>query len=180
MQGYTSLVLLSHTNPSKKLNFLRIVFIAAYAFLYKMFTSPSLSNFVSKLLDLSCPCDVLISKVPFFFLPMLTRVYCWRRQQWGHAHQKLKVEWSDQSLFFFCMAWTWHVHCLPEEHPAPGCTMGRGPVGGGCLMLWAMFFLETVGPAFHVDVILTHYLPKHVHTLPWNWHSLMAVSFLAG
>lgn len=51
-------------------------------------------------------------------------------------------------------------------------------------MLWAMFFLETVGPAVHVDVILTHitYLsiaPENVHTLPRKWHSPMAVSFFS-
>lgn len=108
MQGYTSLVLLSHTNPSKKLNFLRIVFIAAYAFLYKMFTSPSLSNFVSKLLDLSCPCDVLISKVPFFFFFFYP---CWpvctvEGANNGDMHIR-NWRWNGliNHIFFFFFAW---------------------------------------------------------------------------
>ena len=34
--------------------------------------------------------------------------------------------------------------------------MGRRQAGGGSLMLWAMFYWETSGPAIHVDVTLTH------------------------
>ena len=48
------------------------------------------------------------------------------------------------------------VRHLPGEHMAPGCTMGRRQAGWGSVMLWAMFCWETLGPAIHVDVSLTH------------------------
>lgn len=35
-----------------------------------------------------------------------------------------------------------------------GCTMGSRQAGGGCVMLWAMFCRETLGPAIYVDVRL--------------------------
>ncbi|KAK3525669.1 hypothetical protein QTP70_004315 [Hemibagrus guttatus] len=62
------------------------------------------------------------------------------------------------------------VRRLPEEHMAPGCTMGRRQACGGSAMLWAMFCWETLGPAIHVEVTLTRitYLSivaVHVHTL---------------
>ncbi|KAK3508781.1 hypothetical protein QTP70_006023 [Hemibagrus guttatus] len=61
-----------------------------------------------------------------------------------------------------------HVRCLPGEHMAPGCTMGRRKASGGSVMLWAMFFWETVGPAIPVDVTLTcttylSIVADHVH-----------------
>ncbi|KAK3572207.1 hypothetical protein QTP86_026064 [Hemibagrus guttatus] len=51
---------------------------------------------------------------------------------------------------------------------APGCTMGRRRAGGGSVLLWSMFCWETLGPAVHVDVIVTRstYLSivaDHVH-----------------
>ena len=49
-----------------------------------------------------------------------------------------------------------HVRRLPVEHMAPGCTVGRRQAGGDSVMLWAMSCWETLGPAIHVDVTLTH------------------------
>ncbi|KAK3530443.1 hypothetical protein QTP86_024354 [Hemibagrus guttatus] len=46
-----------------------------------------------------------------------------------------------------------HLH---GEQMAPGCIMGRRQAGGGSVMLWAMSCWETLGPAIHVDVTLTH------------------------
>ena len=48
------------------------------------------------------------------------------------------------------------VRRLPGDVMAPGCTLGRRQAGGGSEMLWAMFCWETLGPAIHVDVNLTH------------------------
>ena len=47
-----------------------------------------------------------------------------------------------------------------EEHMAPGCNMGRWLADGDSLMLLAMFCLETLGPAIHVDV--TWHLPHSI------------------
>lgn len=41
-----------------------------------------------------------------------------------------------------------YVIRLPGEEMAVGCTMGRKQACGGSVMLWAMFFWETLGPAF--------------------------------
>lgn len=45
---------------------------------------------------------------------------------------------------------------LHGEDLAPGCTMGRRQANEGCVMLWVMFCWETLGPAIHVGVTLTH------------------------
>jgi len=95
-------------------------------------------------------------------VPTLTPVHRRKRQQWAREHQNWtteqwkKVAWSDESCFLLhhvdgrvC------VRRLPGEHTAPGCTMGRRQAGGGSVMLWAMFFWETLGTAIHVDVTLT-------------------------
>ncbi|KAK3561744.1 hypothetical protein QTP86_012991 [Hemibagrus guttatus] len=75
--------------------------------------------------------------------------------------------WSDESCFLLNHV-DGRVCGLPGEHIAPGCTMGRRRVGGGSVLLWAMFCWETLGPAVHVDVTLTRstYLSivaDHVH-----------------
>ncbi|KAK3520422.1 hypothetical protein QTP70_024176, partial [Hemibagrus guttatus] len=54
------------------------------------------------------------------------------------------------------------------EHMAPGCTMGRRQASRGSVMLCAMFCWETLGPAIHVIVTLTHttslsIVADHVH-----------------
>lgn len=43
---------------------------------------------------------------------------------------------------------------LNEEEMAPGCSMGR-KVGGGYVMLWAIFCWGTSVSAIHMDVTLT-------------------------
>ncbi|KAK3513336.1 hypothetical protein QTP70_012369 [Hemibagrus guttatus] len=60
------------------------------------------------------------------------------------------------------------VRLLPGEHMPPGCTMGRRRAGGDSVLLWSMFYWETLGPAVHVDVNVTRstYLSivaDHVH-----------------
>ena len=72
----------------------------------------------------------------------------WTTERWK------KVTWSDESRFLLHHMDGW-VRCLPEVHMAPGCTMERRQAGRRSVMLWAMFFWETLGPAIHVDVILT-------------------------
>ena len=69
------------------------------------------------------------------------------------------------------------VRRLPGEVMAPGCTVGRQQAGGGSVMFWAMFCWETLGPAIHVDVNLTHVTsqqhrcrpgtPLHGNGIPW-------------
>lgn len=96
-------------------------------------------------------------------VPMLTPVHCPTRQEWVDEHQNWtmeqwkKVAWSGESCFLLhqvdgqvC------VRRLPVEHTAPGCTTEKKQADGGSLMLWAMFCWETLGPAVHVDVTLTH------------------------
>ncbi len=74
-----------------------------------------------------------------------------------------KGSWSDESHFLLhhldgC------VRCLPGEHMAPGCTMGRRQAGGGSVMLCGMFCWETLAPVMHVDFTFTHdHLPKHCY-----------------
>ncbi|ROI79367.1 hypothetical protein DPX16_7255 [Anabarilius grahami] len=69
-------------------------------------------------------------------VPMLTPVHRRKSQQWAREHQNWtmeqwkKVAWSDGRE---------RVCCLPGEHMAPGCTMGRRQTGRGSVMLWAMF-----------------------------------------
>ena len=68
-----------------------------------------------------------------------------KRQNWT-LEQRKKVVWSDEPHF---------PHMFTREEMAPGCTVGRKQPGGGNVMLWAMFFWETLGPGIHVDVNLT-------------------------
>ena len=76
------------------------------------------------------------------------------------------------NVFFYI---TWMAgRCLPGEHMAPECTMGRRQAGGGSVMLWAMLCWETLGPAIHMDVSLK--LTTHLYTLSWKRNSLMAVT----
>ncbi|KAK3560711.1 hypothetical protein QTP86_014737, partial [Hemibagrus guttatus] len=96
-------------------------------------------------------------------------------QQWAREHQNWtteqwkKVAWSDESCFLLHhVDVRVRVRLLPEEHMAPGCTMGRRRAGGGSVLLWSMFCWETLGPAVHVDVTVTRstYLSivaDHVH-----------------
>ena len=61
-----------------------------------------------------------------------------------------------------CMCVTYHM--------APGYAMGRGQAAGGSVMLWAMFYWETLGPAVHLDVTYTpttylSIVTDHVHLL---------------
>lgn len=61
-----------------------------------------------------------------------------------------------------------HVHRLPGEHLAPGCTMGRKQAGGSSVMLLGKFCWKTLGPGVHVDVTLTSttylsFVADHVH-----------------
>ena len=63
-------------------------------------------------------------------------------------------------IFFFII--------LPGEHMIPRFTMGRQQAGRGSVVLWAMFYWETLGPAIHVDDTLTHtnnlsIVADHVH-----------------
>ena len=89
-------------------------------------------------------------------------------QNWNTVQWK-KVAQSDESYFLLHhVDGQMHVHRLPGEHMAPGCTMGRRQAGRGGVMIWAMFFWENLGPAIHVDVTLTRtiYLSivaDHVH-----------------
>ncbi len=48
-----------------------------------------------------------------------------------------------------------HVHCLPGEAMAAGCTMWRRQSGRGSVLLWAMFCWKTLGLRIHMDVTLT-------------------------
>lgn len=41
---------------------------------------------------------------------------------------------------------------LPAEDMAPGSARGRRQAGGGSVMLWTMFWWETLSPDIHVDV----------------------------
>lgn len=53
----------------------------------------------------------------------------------------------------------------PVLHHVDGRMLMRtlpGEVGGGSVMLWAIFCFETLGPAIHVNVTLYH-LPKHCY-----------------
>ena len=59
---------------------------------------------------------------------------------------------------------------LPGEHVAPGCTMESRQASGVSMM----FSWETLGPAIHVDVTLTHDRPWE--DLSLEWYSLMAVA----
>ncbi|KAK3529377.1 hypothetical protein QTP70_029484, partial [Hemibagrus guttatus] len=66
------------------------------------------------------------------------------------------MAWSDESRFLLHhVAGRVRVRRLPGEHMAPGCSMGKRQVGRGSVMLWAMFYWETLGSAIHVDVTLT-------------------------
>ncbi|KAK3538082.1 hypothetical protein QTP70_028642 [Hemibagrus guttatus] len=108
-------------------------------------------------------------------MPILTPVHCRKHQQWAREGQNWtteqwkKVAWSDELRFLLHhVDGRVHVRLLPGEHMAPGCTMGRRQDGGGSVLLWSMFCWETLGPAVHVDVILTRstYLSiaaDHVH-----------------
>lgn len=48
-----------------------------------------------------------------------------------------------------------HVCCLPGEHMASRCIMGRRQAGRDSVMLWAVFCWESLGPVIPVDVTLT-------------------------
>lgn len=69
-----------------------------------------------------------------------------------------------------------HVRLLLGEHMAPRCTMGRRQIDRGRVMLWEMFCLETLGPATHVDVTLTH--TTYLSIVADHVHSFMATIFL--
>ena len=93
---------------------------------------------------------------------MMTPVHRRKRLQWAREsrnwtlEQWKKVAWSDESRFLLDQVDSRvHVPRLPGEVMAPGCTVGRRQAGGGSVMLWAMFCLETLGPSIHVDVNLT-------------------------
>uniref|UniRef100_A0AAY5KFW1 Tc1-like transposase DDE domain-containing protein n=1 Tax=Esox lucius TaxID=8010 RepID=A0AAY5KFW1_ESOLU len=70
------------------------------------------------------------------------------------------------------------MRCLPGEHMAPGCTIGRRQAGGGSVMLWAMFCGETLGPAIHVDVTLTR--TTYLSIVADHVHPFMATVFRHG
>ena len=106
---------------------------------------------------------------------MLTPVHRRKHQQWAREHQNWttdqwkEVALSDESRFVLHhMDGRVHVRCLPGEHMAPGCTMGRRQAGGVSVMLWAIFCWETLGPAIHVDV--TTYLSKDFPFLEMVFH----------
>uniref|UniRef100_A0A8C4N7D9 Tc1-like transposase DDE domain-containing protein n=1 Tax=Eptatretus burgeri TaxID=7764 RepID=A0A8C4N7D9_EPTBU len=71
-----------------------------------------------------------------------------------------------------------HVRCLPGEVMAPGCTVGRRQAGGGSVMVWAMFYWETLRPAIHVDVNLTHVTYRDI--VANQVHPFMAMVFPDG
>lgn len=61
---------------------------------------------------------------------------------------------------------------------APACTEGRRHTGRGSAMLWAMSFWETLGPAIHVEVTLTH--TTNLHIVADQEHPVMEMVFSNG
>lgn len=75
--------------------------------------------------------------------------------------------WSDgrrwpslmNHIFFHLIQMARCVRCLPEEHTAPGCIVGRRQAGRGSMTLWTMFWRETLRPV-NVSLTRTTYLSK--------------------
>ena len=84
---------------------------------------------------------------------MMTPVHRQKCLQWScerrnrTLEQWKKVALSDESRFLLDhVDGRVRVRRLPGEVMAPGCTVGRRQAGGGGVMLWAMFFWETLDP----------------------------------
>lgn len=83
---------------------------------------------------------------------------------------------------YFTQDWTMKQmeegHCLLGEELAPY-TMRRMQTGRDGVMLWVIFFWETMGLGIHADVTLTRttYLNmlQAKHTPPWQQYSLMVL-----
>lgn len=67
----------------------------------------------------------------------------------------MKVDWSHESCFLLDKEDGWEcVHQLTGEEME--CTSGKKWAGSGSVMVYPMFCCETLGPALHLDVTLTH------------------------
>ena len=87
--------------------------------------------------------------------------------------------WSDDSRFLLDhVNGSVLVRRLPGEVMSPGCTVGRRQAGGGSVMLWEMFCLETLGPAIHVDINLTRV--NDLNIIADQVHPFMAMVFPDG
>lgn len=78
-----------------------------------------------------------------------------KHQQWACENENCTMEQCKKLALSVCacVLFIWD----------PGCTVGRRQAGRGSVMRWAMFCLETLGPAIHVDAISTPTVTDHVH-----------------
>ncbi len=67
-----------------------------------------------------------------------------------------KVARSDKSRFLVhYVHGRAHIRQLPTVAVAPGCTVGRTQAVGGCVIQWAMFSWDTLGPIIPIAQLLT-------------------------
>lgn len=103
----------------------------------------------------------------------LTRVHSWKHQQWACEHQNWTMEQQKKVAWFFYI--TWMDRRYQGEHISTGCIMRRRQAGRGCVMLWALFRWETLGPAIHLDVTLI--CTTHLSTVAGHVHPFMETAF---
>ncbi|GBN49151.1 hypothetical protein AVEN_48611-1 [Araneus ventricosus] len=83
----------------------------------------------------------------FFWLRKIERL-CWAREHIGCTlDDRENVAWSDKSLFQLLKDDGMVRVCRrPHEVMDPSCQQGAAQVGGGSIMVWAVFTWHRLGP----------------------------------